>query len=101
MVTLRTLFKIPTFHLNSPCGNFVESNKFRIVSGKSPEITRKLPFHKISTPGNWVKLRYFMHWVLLTGFPFLIELARKRKSFRKVMLVVGVFCYFKRVSVCK
>ena len=33
--------------------------KDRFLKGKLPETMRKLPFHKISSPGNKVKLRYF------------------------------------------
>ena len=39
------------FHQIFWCGNFVEKHGFHIISGESP-------FHKISTPGNKVKLRY-------------------------------------------
>ena len=39
------------FHQIFWCGNFVEKHSFRIISGESS-------FHKISTPGNKVELRY-------------------------------------------
>ena len=39
------------FHQIFWCGNFVEKHGFHKISGESP-------FHKISTPGNKVKLRY-------------------------------------------
>ena len=41
-ISSSTLQKLPQFHLISWCGNFVERNSFRIVSGDSPEATRKL-----------------------------------------------------------
>ena len=44
---IKTLRKIPSFHLTSWCGNFVEMHSSRIVSGDSPET---VSFHKISTP---------------------------------------------------
>ena len=37
----------------------MERYSFRRVSGDLTEAMRKLPFHKISTPGNQVKLRPF------------------------------------------
>ena len=39
---IRSMRKIPQFHLISTCGNFVERHSFRIVSGESPETLRKL-----------------------------------------------------------
>ena len=57
------LRKILKFHLISWCGNFVETHSFCRVSGDSPETPRKLPFHNISTPGNQMKLRYFMQCI--------------------------------------
>ena len=37
-----------------------------------------VPFHKISTPGNWVKLRYFTQW---TGGIMVCHLHNKHTSF--------------------
>ena len=39
---VKTLRKIPLFHLISWCGNFVEKHSFLIVSGESPKTKRKL-----------------------------------------------------------
>ena len=36
------LQKIPSFHLISSCGNFVERESFRIISGESPKTMQKL-----------------------------------------------------------
>ena len=47
-----TLHKIPEFDLISWCENVLERYSFCRVLGKSPETLRKLPFRKISTPGN-------------------------------------------------
>ena len=41
-------FCIISADLISWCGNFVERHRFCIVSGESPKIMQKLPFHKIS-----------------------------------------------------
>ena len=49
-----SLLKIPKFHLISWCGSFVETHNFLRVSGDSPETLQKLPFLKISLPGNLV-----------------------------------------------
>ena len=53
------LRKIPWFYLILWCRNFVERLSFRRVSGDSKET---VPFRKIPTPGNKVKLRYFTQW---------------------------------------
>ena len=42
VILFLSLFKIPKSHLVFWCGNFVESHRFRTVSGKSPETMRKL-----------------------------------------------------------
>ena len=42
---IKTLHKIPSFHLTSWCGNFVERHSFRIVSGDSPETVFPQNFH--------------------------------------------------------
>ena len=54
------VLKIRYFHLTSWCGYFVERHSFGRVSGGSPEtLAETVRFHKISTPGNYVRLRYF------------------------------------------
>ena len=50
--------KISKFYLISWCRNFAENLSFSRVSGG----TETVPCHKISTPGNYLKFRYFMHW---------------------------------------
>ena len=56
--TLISLRKIPKFYLISWYENFVERRSFRMVSF-ARNYAETVPFHKISTPGNQVKLRYF------------------------------------------
>ena len=53
----QVLHKIPQFHLISWCGNFEENHSFPKVLSDSRETIRKLYF---STPGNQLRLRYFM-----------------------------------------
>ena len=60
--TLLTLRKMSLFHLIYYCGNFVESQSFRIVSGNSPKTMQKL---YLSTPENSVKWRYFAQCKLI------------------------------------
>ena len=49
------------FGLISWCKTFVERHPFRRISGHlSPNSMETVLFHKISTPGNQVKFRYFM-----------------------------------------
>ena len=55
----KTLRKIPYFHLISWCGNFVERHRRRRIARNYAET---VSFHKISTPWNYVKLRYFTQW---------------------------------------
>ena len=50
-----SLRKIPSFHLISWCGNFVVRQNY----------AETVPFHKIPTPGNQVKLRYFSQCLIL------------------------------------
>ena len=45
------MHKILKFSLISWCGNFLETQQ------------KLVHFHKISIPGNWVKLRHFMQWI--------------------------------------
>ena len=48
-----TLGKMPYFHLNSWCGNFLERHSFRVVLGDLPEtmwklcVSAKFPHHEI------------------------------------------------------
>ena len=57
------LCKIPKFHLISRFGNFLKRHSFRRGSGESPRtLGETVPFHKISTPVNSVKFRYFTQW---------------------------------------
>ena len=59
--------KIPQFHLISSCENFLERRSFRIALGDSlRNYVETVPFHKISTPGNQVKLWHFTQWMLCT-----------------------------------
>ena len=58
----------------------MERHSFRIILGDSPETKEKLvPFHKIFTPGNKVKLRYFtqwmFHWVIKTPLLMFLKFA--------------------------
>ena len=51
----------------------MERYSFHIVSGDSrfaQNYAKTVPFHKISTPGDSVKLRYFSQWVIETMFVY-------------------------------
>ena len=74
-----TLRKIPWFHLISWCGNFVERNSFRIVSGDSPETMWKLclstKFSHQEIRWNYGILRSVRYWkfLLFRDFPALFH----------------------------
>ena len=57
-----SLCKISKFHLISWCRNAQFSQSFGRIAQNSTETLR---FHKNSTPGNQVKLRYFMQPITL------------------------------------
>ena len=58
-----SLQKIPYFHLIS-CGKAQFPHSLGRITRNYAET---LPFHKISTPGNWVKLRYFLQCLISLG----------------------------------
>ena len=56
----QSLPKISQFPLISWCENFLERRSFRLALGDSlPNYVETVPFHKISTLENQVKLWYF------------------------------------------
>ena len=60
--SITSLWKTPYSHLIFRFGNFVERLSFRIVSGElryAQNYAETVPFRKISTQGNYVKLQYF------------------------------------------
>ena len=57
VIELFALRKKPWFHLISCCGNFVEKHLFRIVSGESPETTRKV-YLSIKFPYQEIRWNY-------------------------------------------
>ena len=86
------LRKIPKFHLIFWYGNFVERHGFCIISGEWPEAMRKLPFHKICTTWNSVKLCYFTQWLSEMGFPGLTQyLVREEGIFLSLQSKFNLF----------
>ena len=57
-----SLLEIAKLHLISWCGNFERTQCFCKVSGNSCETVR---FYKTYAPGNQMKVRYFMEFLLM------------------------------------